>query len=79
MKTKPLSMTSEVARIRARAQAESAHQYAERCELKAFHDEERRDLARLRLNALVSRLTELTRELALLEREILDIADVLAT
>ena len=73
---KPISMTSEVARMRASSMA--AHRYAERCQLTAFRDEERREIATIRLNAIVSMCAELSRQLAALEREALAIADVLS-
>ena len=59
-------------------QALNAHRYAERCQLQAFHDEERRHLVTARLNGILSALAELKRQIALLEAETLLIADVLA-
>jgi hypothetical protein len=60
-----------------RASSNSAHQYAERCQVAALDDRARRDAAVEQLNGLVSRLAELNRELAVLELQVLAIADVL--
>ncbi len=73
----PISITSEVERIR--ASSTSAHRYAERAGVKSEHDRERMALAMLQLNGIVSMCAEISRELAVLEREVLDIADLLTT
>jgi ABC-type branched-subunit amino acid transport system ATPase component len=73
----PISITSEVDRIR--ASSSSAHRYAVSAGARTEQDRERMALAILRLNALVSMCAELSRELSALEREALDIAVILAT
>jgi len=73
----PISLTSEIERMRASGAA--AHRYAVRCGERADQDRERMALAVLQLNAIVSMCADISRQLAALEREVLDIADVLIT
>jgi hypothetical protein len=73
---KPISITTEVERIRASSGA--AHRFAVRAGARSDHDRECMDLAILRLNGLVSTCAELNRQLAELEREALEIAIMLA-
>lgn len=75
--SEPISINSEVDRIRASSRA--AHSYAIRAGVKSEHDHERMTQAVVRLNALVSMCAELNRQLAELENEALDIAIILAT
>ncbi len=71
----PISLESEVARMR--ASSDAAHRYAERCQSRAFLDQEQRALAIERLNSIVSMCAELNRQIVALEREALAIADTL--
>jgi len=73
----PISLTSEIERMRASSGA--AHRYAVRCGERTDQDREKMALAVLQLNAIVSICADISRQLAALEREVLDIADVLVT
>jgi len=73
----PISLTSEIERMRKSSGA--AHRYAEQCGERADHDRQRMALAMLQLNAVVSMCAELNRQITVLEREVLDIADLLIT
>ena len=73
----PISLTSEIERMRKSSGA--AHRYAVRCDDRTESDRKRMALANLQLLAIVSACAELSRQLSVLEQEILEIADVLVT
>lgn len=65
--------------VQDQAAAEAAHRYAERCQTQHGLDVKAFASATFRLNSIVSRLAELSREIAQLEIEVLAVADVLVT
>ena len=71
----PISITSEVERMRAHARAPGV---AQRCELREFYAEERQLLVFTRLQAIAVRCAEINRQLAALEDEVMGLEDVLA-